>query len=646
MTKKRTTLKQTIEFAASHARRKGLVIMAGAGVSMDEPASMPGWYEVNDMIVDALCERVTTDLDRTGWFDEIRENVRFRRDEAHIFPPEYQAQIIEEQCGETYFQALQSLDSPQRNFCHEAIAALAEAGLLRAIVTTNFDRLIELSLTERGIHFRTYIDESQFRDFAASIKNGSRFLPIIKLHGSVEEARSLIDTLKQRLRGRERALVSALKNLLKGYHWIYAGFSADDLSYDPNYLGIADAAAASPGCTFLRYPGSKLTKGARHLKKCYGDSGLFLQCTLRKYFSSLLKKLYIEQPPEPGVVEPNPKQKVRERIAAWAKGLNTFEAMNITSSLFETAGEEHTAFQMLHKTWGSWMRTGSPEGIHYAQYQFNYARLCLASGELTYEETPQNFLRPIATHNFPEAYAPMALFWFWRGDIELYASYIDCAFKETKHNPEWHADALMIHGRVSDLYYQIEAGLAASLQAAEMMQKAGDHPRFARARALSCHLFGRGGEYKSALGHFNEGEAIARRLGDETALAELYYGRGVAGLIKEKYSKSFDDLKNAENLFRRNHRWPMLIGVWIEQAYTAYILDIGDAANAYLKLIEDNIDRFQVWLPIYYSNLAILYALSGESDKIRSTLRDGLEYATRLKNKVVESDIRMKLEKL
>ena len=63
-------------------------------------------------------------------------------DQLGGYPPDFQAQLMEDECDAEYFRVLQVLDVADRNSCHQAIAALASTRHVRAIVTTNFDRLM------------------------------------------------------------------------------------------------------------------------------------------------------------------------------------------------------------------------------------------------------------------------------------------------------------------------------------------------------------------------------------------------------------------------------------------------------------------------------------------------------------------------
>jgi NAD-dependent SIR2 family protein deacetylase len=53
---------------------------------------------------------------------------------------------------------LQALDTEVRNANHEAIAALAADGYVRAVVTINFDRLIERALTASAVQYQVFYD--------------------------------------------------------------------------------------------------------------------------------------------------------------------------------------------------------------------------------------------------------------------------------------------------------------------------------------------------------------------------------------------------------------------------------------------------------------------------------------------------------
>ena len=179
----------------------GLVLLAGAGVSIPPPTSLPGWRDFNDAVLSGLARRVERFTDAEIPADETLKGFRVLRDERGALPPDFQAQLMEEECGEEYFRVLQVLDSDQRNPCHDAIAALARTGVVAAIVTTNFDQLIERALAAAGVAYRLIATPDDFESLSDTL-DAAGPLAVIKPHGSVQWPASMVDTLRQRVKGR------------------------------------------------------------------------------------------------------------------------------------------------------------------------------------------------------------------------------------------------------------------------------------------------------------------------------------------------------------------------------------------------------------------------------------------------------------
>jgi NAD-dependent SIR2 family protein deacetylase len=76
-----------------HLRRKNIVVFTGAGISMGEPANMPSWYKLNDILLESLWNKVQKEykvpqLIREQFMEDLR-NAR----QQNLFSPDYQAQI-------------------------------------------------------------------------------------------------------------------------------------------------------------------------------------------------------------------------------------------------------------------------------------------------------------------------------------------------------------------------------------------------------------------------------------------------------------------------------------------------------------------------------------------------------------------------
>src|SRR6266498_4513270 len=217
----------------NECRQRGVVVLAGAGVSAAAPSSLPSWNPLNQGIFNAICDRVDSYLSQPEYTAQIRSEVHERRN-ADLFPPDYQAQILAESFGDDYFRALQAVDIPTFNSAHFGIAQLARHRIVKAVVTTNFDRLIEKALESDGIAYEVAYEPVSYMRCAQSLSNMTANTPIqiLKLHGSVQDHRSMIDTLKQRLLGRNDHLAQCVATLLEKHLWLYMGFSAADLESD------------------------------------------------------------------------------------------------------------------------------------------------------------------------------------------------------------------------------------------------------------------------------------------------------------------------------------------------------------------------------------------------------------------------------
>src|SRR5688500_11117959 len=119
---------------------RGLVGLCGAGISMAPPSSLPSWWDFNLAVLHALVRRLVRDTSG-AWVEHRFAEVISRREQLRSFTPDFMAQLMEEEVGLDYFRVLQALDASAWNANHGALAGLAAAGVLRAVVTTNFDCL-------------------------------------------------------------------------------------------------------------------------------------------------------------------------------------------------------------------------------------------------------------------------------------------------------------------------------------------------------------------------------------------------------------------------------------------------------------------------------------------------------------------------
>lgn len=618
--------------AGIHARSERLVILAGAGVSAAKPSRIPDWNTFNKMLLTAVYRRASSYLDRSDLAEPFVKAILDRRDNVGTFSPDYQAQIIHELCGSVYFEAWKAVDLDQGNLCHDSIACLCTTGMVRAIITTNFDRLIERACDQRGVRYHVYRNGPEYQQCARVLTSSEEegVIPIIKVHGSVEDASTLVDTLKQRLLGRGHDLENALNSLLRRNYWIYAGFSAADLEHNPDYLGLRGAARESPGFTYIRRPGRNLTKGAQDLIETYGQEKAAVECKpMEEWFTELCNEIGAPAPVQPPVTCTDPPALVQTRLDAWAEELDPYAGINIAAGLLEACGEQINAFHLLHKTWCSRIPQDS-YGVEYARYELHYGRLCTLFGEFEYEETFQNLAR--ARNDWPEAYIYLSLYYFWKGKSDLFGGLLREAFERNSASPEAVADAVLVFCQYCDIYGLWSDGHRYALEGMASMQKAGDLPREARLLAYATLFSARLDDFDAADQYYRKGWNIAASLSDIATMADLAYANGIAISYSKGTQPALSPLLHAYEIYGDIHWWPKYVAAGIELAHLHALLGQSDAANHYVEVVCGDIERFPVLLPRLYLTMAGIFHRSATPERTAGFLANAEESAKLLNN--------------
>jgi tetratricopeptide (TPR) repeat protein len=267
--------------------KDGLVIFCGAGISMVEPTCLPSWWELNEHVVLALSHQIELFCGVEQAADLARQ-INERRDNQR-FPPEFQAEIISKHYGSDYFKVLQCLDGKEPNAVHLAIATLAKSGYVRAIVTSNFDRLLEIAFSKLGIPLKVYFHPEHFDNLAKQYQQSLSLdstCQLLKLHGSVDDYHTLVDTLAQRMRGLSPSICDCLRHLLRNHHWLFMGYSGADLEANPQYLCLQTEAQHAVGFSWLARESTKTEPIEAVAKICslYGERAHIVRGELPNWF--------------------------------------------------------------------------------------------------------------------------------------------------------------------------------------------------------------------------------------------------------------------------------------------------------------------------------------------------------------------------
>jgi hypothetical protein len=511
------------------------VAFVGAGASAIPPSCLPTWTQFNDLLLECLCERLAEYSSNRQPTDAMLSLLRARRDKTHFFPPDFQAQLIEEEVGLDYFRVWQSLETDSHGPAHSGLAELASRSQLAAIITTNFDRLIESALRLRGVQFEVFHDTQSFERLAAMAEGVADRIPVIKIHGSIEDPASLVDTLRQRVAGRPEPLLQAIRALLRQHPWLYLGFSGADFSYDPHYLGILDAADDAKGFVFLTREGRSPHEGVRRLAEAYGSGkAQIVQGNLVTWLTETFELHEEAQPPSVGTsVTGQPLQGVRDRIRAWTEELGPIAVVNILQSMLKTSSLERHAHWLLRKTWKSYRTPQDLGNRSYARFNYNYGLSLLEAGYISNpvplaedmtnlsewkEHADQNayeFLaRSYRLTRMPAAGAQLASVLAYRGQVGKALAIAGAVLDEvlTGQDPIGTCDVAVASAAVYDLVQMFRAPIELLRTCLGIATDTGDEPR----RAIICACLGRfltySGDHEEADRFLSEAETVGRRL--------------------------------------------------------------------------------------------------------------------------------------
>ena len=212
------------------------VLLLGSGIS--RAAGIPtGWEVVLALITRlAVASGEQPPADPAAWYQKARG-----REPTYTSVIEEVAPLAAERLGllKGFFEATpeereRGLKQPTR--AHRAIADLAEVGVVRVVVTTNFDRLTETALREAGIE-PTVVSSDD--DLAGVPPLTQVRCLVVKAHGDYLDTR--IRNTADEVASLEPGVAAYLEDMFREYGLIVAGWSAD---FDAGLRGVMRSAGA------------------------------------------------------------------------------------------------------------------------------------------------------------------------------------------------------------------------------------------------------------------------------------------------------------------------------------------------------------------------------------------------------------------
>lgn len=594
------------------AQGKGLVVLAGAGISMAPPTSLPSWWDFNTAVLRALADRLEATSSR-GWVGERFEILIERRKSLQAFTPDFMAQLMAEEVGIDYFRVLQGLDTDCCNANHHALADLANARILRAIITTNFDRLVEIALTARGVEHRVFATTQDFKLLPDALDQLDAPLPVIKVHGTVTDLSSMVDTLAQRVAGRPESLEAAIRTLLLRSPCLVLGFSGADLAYDPDYLALRPTAADGVRLNVLRLPDKEPLPSMQKLVKTWGiPRGSFITGELPAWLLSFCARLVATPSKSSSEASPTAAPPAADRWSnimaarcrAWVDSLGTVPALNMFTSLVDTNADDEQMLRFLMFFRRYYRTTEDAMAPTYWRFEYNLGRRLLDRG-LIGNIHPRDAgivlegFRDIEAADYIDATQFLArsadpqLGGMIEGEVDLIRL---MALKLGHGHVSGNVNALIktlpeaVHDRrkleicslaaeFAEEFGQLDAAKLYVQTAYEIARRFGDEPRRGSIAARAARIAALKKEYDDSEWLAEEALQVSSRLSLPVLRGDALAARGMLDVLRSRDRDAVAPLNEARAIFFQLARRPRLLYALCDLARAYYYSQAVDPAN-------------------------------------------------------------------
>jgi len=282
----------------SAVRDKNLLVVCGAGVSMAAPSNLPSWWGFNNALFEGLRAEAAKVL------PDLADALMARPLEGRVPVSAFSELVVSTFAGNGYFPLLTALEGARPNANHFALAVLAREGVVADIVSFNFDTLIEQAFRSEKTPLRVMVRPGDY-DQPQSWGGGAR---LHKVHGSVTDAATLIDTVTQKLKGMDVGRRARLRDVFSRRHVLFLGFSGADFDFGSDYLPMSANAEGGFGFTWLHRGASLPALADRFTDR----AGAFVSGDLPAFLSRLGLEIALSP-----VAMSTTAHLLEERVQAW-----------------------------------------------------------------------------------------------------------------------------------------------------------------------------------------------------------------------------------------------------------------------------------------------------------------------------------------
>jgi len=204
-------------------------VLVGAGIS--KPAVPTAWEVLTRLIVDVAAlrgDQITVDEAEAWWIGNIGAEPRYETVLERVAPSQIERQRLLRQFFEPADDPLNADDAAtiEPTTAHRSIARLVKLGVVKVIVTMNFDQLLETAIRAEGIQPTIVVTEADIRGLAPL---HTLDCCLIHLHGDYMYPESMLNT-KTELQSYKPSVRRKLHEILQQYGLVISGWSA---RYDP-----------------------------------------------------------------------------------------------------------------------------------------------------------------------------------------------------------------------------------------------------------------------------------------------------------------------------------------------------------------------------------------------------------------------------
>jgi hypothetical protein len=288
----------------------GIVALCGSGISAIAPSFVPSWYRLNAATLDGIRNLAVT---------HVLSSSPSRAAVASLDPEDVPiatfSQVLSDAfAGRHWLTILTVLDGDTTNGVHQALASLIDQGRCHAIITTNFDTLLERACRETGLDVTVVLPGPP----AAAAAGQSR-PAIYKIHGSVQRPESMVDLLLDKRRGLGVETRNLLAASCRDQHLVVLGFSGEDFAMDADYLGLVAHNGTPARVTWVVRPGSAPTMGARAFLDALAARGVPVAIEQHK-----LQDLVGIASPDTAASADEAERRLASHVQDWLAGMLTY----------------------------------------------------------------------------------------------------------------------------------------------------------------------------------------------------------------------------------------------------------------------------------------------------------------------------------